>query len=263
MMKHFLLAGALLVGTTSFFASCNKDDDGGTSGGKAQVSFRLTDGPADYDAVNLDIQAVEVTMAGSSAVTLTPVHPGVYNILQFSNGLDTLLMRADLPAGTVEQIRLILGSNNTIVVDGTSYPLSTPSGQTSGVKLNLHQTFAAGGAYNVWIDFDAAKSILQTGAGDYKLKPVIRAYSALTDGRIKGYVLPLAAMTTVYAVNGVDTFSAIPNALDGFYRITGLPAGTYNVYYDAGLVTYQDTAINNVTVTYGTEVNLNTITLLP
>jgi hypothetical protein len=251
------------VGTTSFFTSCSKDDDGNNNtNGKAQVSFRLTDGPADYDAVNLDIQAVELTMAGSSAVTLTPVNPGIYNILQFSNGLDTLLMRADVPAGTVQQIRLILGTNNTIVVNGTSYPLETPSGQTSGVKLNLNQTFAAGGAYTIWIDFDAAKSILQTGNGDYKLKPVIRAYSALTDGRIKGYVLPLAAMTTVYAVNGVDTFSAIP-AVDGFYRITGLPAATYNVYFDAGVITYQDQVINNVQVTYGTEMNLNTVTLLP
>ena len=184
MNKRFLSAALLAVFAFSF-SSCSKDDDDDNNNtntsGKADVTMRLTDGPADYDAVYLDIQAVEVTMSGQSAVTLTPVRPGIYDILHFRNGTDTLLMRSDIPSGNIEQIRLKLGSNNSVVVDGQSYALTTPSGQTSGIKLNLNQTLVAGNAYTIWIDFDAGKSVHQTGNGKYMLKPVIRAYSSLTD----------------------------------------------------------------------------------
>lgn len=259
MIKSGMLAVA--IACTTFF-SCNKEDDNNASAEKATMRMHLTDGPADYDAIYLDIQQVEVTMSGSSPLTLIPIRPGIYDILHFRNGLDTLLIRADIPPGTIQQIRLILGNNNSIVVNGISHPLSTPSAQESGVKLNLHETFVAGGAYDIWIDFDAGKSILQTGNGSYKLKPVIRAYSALTDGRIKGYVLPLTSYAIVYAINGTDTFAAIPDPINGYFRISGLPAATYQVWIDAG-IGYQDLMLNNVSVAYGIETDLGIKTLVP
>lgn len=246
----------------SFLFSCNKDDNTDTPNNPttAKVSMHLTDDPSEYDAIYIDIQSVELTMSGNAPVTLLPIRPGIYDLLRLRNGLDTLLLVADVPPGEVSQIRLILGNNNSIVVDGQSYTLSTPSAQESGVKLNLKQTLVAGGAYDIWLDFDAGKSIVKTGNGKYKLKPVIRAYTALTDGRIKGYVLPFAAFTTVYAFNSVDTFAAIPNAIDGFYVFAGIPSGAYQVYFDAAAITYIDTTVN-VQVNYGTEVNLGTILL--
>lgn len=250
----------LFIAVFSFY-SCKKEDNN-NSAGTAKVSMHLTDAPADYDHLYLDIVAVELTMSGSSAVTLTPIRPGIYDILRFRNGLDTLLLRADLPAGTVGQIRLILGNNNSIVVDGVSYPLSTPSAQESGVKLNLNQTFVAGGAYDIWIDFDAGKSIVHTGSGVYKLKPVIRAYSSITFGKVKGYVLPLGAMATVYAVNGTDTASAIA-ASDGFFVINGLNAGSYQLLIVPGILALQTTTLVNVDVAYGVETNLGNIILQP
>ncbi|XZF15670.1 DUF4382 domain-containing protein [Chitinophagaceae bacterium MMS25-I14] len=246
----------------SFLFSCKKDSSNSDSK-NAQVAFHLTDGPGIYDHVYIDIQQVEVTMTGSSAVTLAPIRPGVYDILSFRNGLDTLLMRATLPTGTVGQIRLVLGPNNSIVVNGTAYALNTPSAQESGLKLNLNQTLSAGGAYDIWIDFDAGKSILQTGNGSYKLKPVIRAYSSATNGQIKGYVLPLNALAIVYATNGTDTLSAIPDPIDGFFVISGMAAGSYQLWITPGLLTLQPYTQANITVTYGTEINLGTITLHP
>src|SRR4051812_30923105 len=173
-----------LIAMSSLY-SCSKKDNNQNSN-TAQISMHLTDAPANYDHVYLDIKQVELTMSGSAAITLVPLRAGVYDLLKFRNGLDTLLIRADVPTGTVSQIRLILGPNSSIVEGGITYQLSTPSAQESGVKLNLNQTFVAGGAYDVWVDFDAAKSILKTGNGQYKLKPVIRAYSEATVGRIKG-----------------------------------------------------------------------------
>lgn len=240
--------------------SCKKADDTQNAQGKASVSMHLTDDPAAYDAVYIDIQQVEVTVEGSSAVTLTPVRPGVYNLLSFRNGLDTLLLRADIPAGKISQMRLILGANNWVVVDGNRYDLNTPSAQESGLKLNLNETFAANGSYDLWIDFDAGKSINQTGNGKYMLKPVVRAYSKATDGRIKGYVLPPQAATTVYVTNGIDTYSAIP-ADDGYFMFTGLASGTYQVTFDAAILPFQDLVLSNVKVDYGVTTDLGITTL--
>ena len=255
-----LIIGVIL---SMIFASCGKENKNTEPNTEqtANVSFYLTDDPAEYDAVYIDIQQVEVTMEGRAAVALHPVRPGIYNLLDFRNGLDTLLLRADLPPGKISQVRLILGSNNSVVVNGQSHPLNTPSAQESGLKLNLHEEFAAGGSYVVWIDFDAGKSIVETGSGKYNLKPVIRAYSQQTDGRIKGYVLPGAALVTVYASNGTDTYAAIP-AGDGYYMFVGLPEGTYAVTFDASAALYLDVILNNVVVTYGKTTDLGTTVLV-
>jgi hypothetical protein len=255
----FVTSACLAIMLTIF--SCGKRGNQDPVDQKASVRMHLTDGPASYDAVYIDIQQVEVTMEGSAAVVLTPIHPGVYNLLDFKNDMDTLLVAAEVPAGKISQIRLILGANNSVVVDGITHALNTPSAQESGLKLNIHETFMAGGSYEMWIDFDAGKSIVETGNGKYNLKPVVRAFATSTDGRIKGYILPAAALATVYVSNGVDTYSAIPDA-NGFFVIKGLPEGTYNITVDAGLVTYQDVTFSNMTVKYGTTLDLGTVVLI-
>ncbi len=262
MRRNFFIVTLLVIAGTLFLFSCSSDDSTPEpNGGTAKVTMRLTDAPGDYDAVYIDIQRVEVTIEGSAAVELTPVRPGVYNLLDFRNGLDTLLVTADLPAGKVGQIRLILGSNNSVVVNGQTHALNTPSAQQSGLKLNLQEELVAGGAYEFWIDFDAGNSIVETGNGKYNLKPVVRAFSATTNGQIKGYVFPAAALTTVYVTDGVDTYTAIPNP-DGFFIIKGLPQGTYSVTLDASVALYTDVTLSNINVTYGQVTDIGTTTLV-
>lgn len=258
--KCLLLISGIWVG----LSACRKGSSGpGTPGGtqNATLNMHLKDAPADYDAVWLNVQRVEVTMEGHSAIEIIPFRPGMYDILRFRNGLDTLLLRGEVPAGRIGQIRLILGDGNKVVVNGVEEPLTTPSAQESGLKLNINETFVAGGAYDIWLDFDASRSIHQTGSGKYMLKPVIRAYSTATDGRIKGYVLPGVAMTTVYADNGTDVYGAIV-APDGYFIITGLPQGNYQVTYDAAVASFFDVTIPNVSVVYGTTVDLGNTVLI-
>ncbi|ALR32037.1 hypothetical protein ATE47_16590 [Chryseobacterium sp. IHB B 17019] len=256
-MKNFILLGSCIC--VLFFASCNDSDESGT----ATVNVRLTDGPADYDAVNIDIRGIEINSNGQW-VALNFPNPGVYNLLNFKNGTDVVLGQAVLPEGEVSQMRMILGPNNTLVVNGVTHPLQTPSAQQSGLKFNWHQTLAANGAYTVWIDFDAGKSIVTTGNGSYILKPVIRTFSELTNGQIKGYVQPAAAEAVVHAIVASDTIAtAIPNT-DGFFMFSGLPQGNYTVSYDADDGTgYVDENTGSVTVTFGQITDLGTKTLHP
>lgn len=242
-LKGLFLAFAFFV--SLFFLSCNKNN----STGPSRLSVSLTDDPGSYDSVNIDIQDIRVNTGTDTGWTsLTLNRKGVYNLLDFKNGLDTLLTSSELPAGTISQIRLVLGTNNSVVVNGVNYPLSTPSSQQSGLKLNLHATLISGIEYKLWLDFDAARSIVETGNGTYILKPVIRTYSEATSGAIKGSVVPANSHSMVYAIqNTSDTIgSAIADTTSGNFLIGGLPAGNYNVAIHAN--GYADTTLpENVT----------------
>src|SRR5690606_38908682 len=126
--------------------------------------------------------------------TLNNINPGVYNLLDFSNGKDTLLAASTLPAGRISQIRLILGPDNSLVLkDGTSHALKTPSGQTSGLTVKIDADLVPDVTYVVLLDFDAAKSIVEKGNGTYSLKPVIRTITQAVAGGIRGNVTPVMA----------------------------------------------------------------------
>ena len=258
---YALMAGCLLT-----FAACSKgsvSDSTGTS----SMSVFLVDGPAAYDKVYLDIQDVQVKASSDAAEngwqSLSISRKGIYNLLNFKNGLDTLLGTVQLPAGKINQLRLVLGPNNSVVLNGITYPLTTPSAQQSGLKLAINANLVAGIDYRIWIDFDAARSIVQTGSGSFILKPVIRTFTQAESGAIKGFVLPVAAKGWAFAiVNANDTVSSTPaDATTGLFLLRGLPAASYKVAFRATAGTYKDTTILNVGVTTGNVTDLGNVQL--
>jgi hypothetical protein len=133
-LNHVVTA-TLAILTALIFTSCDKnnDDNNGTNNNeRAIVHLMLTDAPATYDAVLVDIQEVQLHSETEGWVTVPLENPGVYNLLDFSNGMDTLLGICEFPAGTLSQVRLVLGDENSVVVDNESYALTVPSGSTSG-----------------------------------------------------------------------------------------------------------------------------------
>ncbi len=238
------------------FMSC-KSDDPGTSDGMAHLNLYLTDAPADYDAVYIDIQSVEINSEGEGWHTYTLLHPGVYDLLKFNSGVDTLMISEDMSPRTISQIRLILGSNNSVVVDGISHPLEVPSGEESGLKLNVHYTFEAGIVYDLWMDFDAEASIVKKGNGDYSLKPVIRIYTQELSGAISGFISPATAAFSVQAITPSDTFGTAISA-EGAFLIGGLSAGTYDVHFSA-VAGFADITVEDVEVSTGSVTDIGTV----
>ncbi len=249
-----------LLAAMFFLTACNKDNN--SSDAQATISIYLTDDPSPYDKVLIDVQRVEINDGTDNGWRpLHMIHPGVYNLLNFRNGRDTILASDRLAKGRILQVRLILGTNNSVVVDGVSLPLETPSAQESGLKLNVDAQLTASIEYKVWLDFDAARSIVATGNGKHILKPVIRVYTKAVSGSVKGTVLPSAANAWVYALNGNDTIaSAKPDSLNGNFLIQGLSAGTYSVAVD-GSNSYNDTTYTNVNVTTGSVTDIGTVQL--
>jgi hypothetical protein len=247
MMKKrliILLTGIFaMMAASSLFIACSDSEQ------NARLEVRLTDAPGDYDEVNIDIQGVQVHSDEGGWRTLEIV-PGVYNLLELTNGLDVVLGAVELPAGRVSQIRLILGDNNTLRIGEETFDLATPSADQSGLKLNVQADLTAGITYTILLDFDAARSIVLKGTGSYSLKPVIRAITEATSGAIKGVVSIPESSPAVYVIVGLDTLGTSFTDEAGKFLIKGIPPGTYTVSFSPA-AGYTINDISDVAVTLG------------
>lgn len=242
---------------------CSEDDSSAPSdnSGTADLTVRMTDAPGDYDAVFVDVQDVEIHVEteaqleedvdGDGWISVGNVETGIYDLLELTGGVSQVLANTEVPAGYVTQMRLILGSENSVVINGETKPLKTPSAQQSGLKLELNQEFVAGESYAFLLDFDVDKSVVTTGNDTYNLKPVIRVSAEANAGAVVGTVaLPaeveLDVQSLVVLSNENVTISAYTDA-NGNFSLNGVPAGTYSLEIipeaDAGLQTYTETEV--------------------
>jgi hypothetical protein len=247
----------LLLALVAAFTACHKNDSETPMTTNGTLKVRLTDAPAVYDSVKIEIVGVEVHSDQTGWIAMNVPTPGIYDLLQYSNGLDTLIATTTLPAGNVSQIRLLLGTNNSVTKNGVTYPLTIPSGSESGLKLQIHQEIVGGVTTIILLDFDAGRSIVEQGNGSFHLKPVLRTVVQGIDGAIHGTIDPaFAAMA--YAINGADTFTGSIALPSGEFLISGVPAGNYTVcIYPAAV--YSDTCISNVNVTVNAVTEMGTI----
>ena len=260
-LRKTLLTLSTLTLFTSLFFACSKNESSAEKS-KARLEVYLTDDPANYDEVMIDVRDVKINYSNDDNgwKSLSQVNAGSYDILRLVNDKDTILGKTDLDSGRIEQIRLILGPNNYVKVDGQTYALETPSAQQSGLKINLHQDVTAGVLYKLLLDFDASRSIVKTGNGKYILKPVIRATMKAQGGSIKGYVLPDTFNTAVYAIQGPDTVAGTVTSA-GSYWIKGLNAGSYSLAFAPSDTAYKSQT-KTVSVTNNTVTTVDTVRLV-
>lgn len=244
-----LLAAALLV-------ACG-GGGGGSASGTGTLQMSLTDAPAcGYDHVFVDVQKLSI----HQSATAQPQDAGWTDInvnqridlLNLTNGVLQTLGQVPLAAGQYQQIRLVLGANNTVTpTGGSDTPLKVPSGMQTGIKLNADITIAANKMADFVLDFDACKSVVSAGAsGNYLLKPVIAVTPHFISG-ISGYVnTALASPNTVVAAeqNGVIVKSAAPLASGQF--VLPVAPGTYDLVVESP--GYATAVITGVTVTTDT-----------
>lgn len=261
MKNKFLIP--FMLGSLTLFSACSTETEEGA--GTATMEVLLTDAPGDYEEVNVEVVSVQVHKDESDDdagwMTLDEINPGIYNLLDFANGKDTLLASSTLPAGKISQIRLILGDENTVKLkSGEVAELKTPSGQSSGVKLKVNAELEADVTYTLLLDFDAAKSVVPKGNGGYNLKPVIRVISQAVAGGIRGNVTPAEYKPGIYVISAAnDTIGGFTNDA-GDFLIKGVAAGTYTVkFYTEGDA--HNATVENVLVTQDAIKELGTVAL--
>jgi hypothetical protein len=227
------------IALATLLAACGSS----TTSTPAKMTVRLVDSPAtEFTAVTLFVKSVEIASDGGWT-TLGTVNKSI-NLLDLQNGaFETLALDAQLPAGHYGQMRLLLGTPNTVTLqDGSTEDLTIPSGAQTGVKFPVSFDLQAGTTYEIFIDVQANKSVFvhQAGAsGKYMLRPVVHAFDKLMTGSISGTLTddtgkPLGGVEVIAqtVATGAPTFvNAAVTQADGTYAIGLLPIG--GTYYAA------------------------------
>jgi len=152
----------------------------------ANVTFRLHDAPASLQSATVWVSKVQI-VGGDSGVFTVSTTPASYDLLSLQNGVTALLGTATIPAGSYEQLRLIVDSARVVLASGSTFAdgdssasLHVPSGMETGIKVN----FAGGvtlppGQTTLSVDFDVSQSFVLNGpsSGPFGVtfKPVIHA----------------------------------------------------------------------------------------
>ena len=136
-----------------------------------QVKIYLTDDPIGAEAVNVEIISIILKGKGSDEIELNTLS-GVYNLLDYTGDLDTLIASGNYDLDEIKEIILVLGDENSIQIDGQVYPLSVPNDKKR-VKLQVEVDLTENTLFDLLLDFDACESVKEIN-GTYTLNPVIR-----------------------------------------------------------------------------------------
>ncbi|HYW96761.1 MAG TPA: DUF4382 domain-containing protein [Bacteroidales bacterium] len=246
-MKRIIFAGlaSLLVLTTSCEKKDNSSDEGN---GKLKVS--ITDSPFPFELIQSasvtivkgEVKAADVNGNEEASFLTFFEDSATFNLMDLRNGITDELTVADIPAGSYDEVRLVISSASITLVNGQTYDLKIPSGSSSGLKVKIDPSIDVNGGLTseLVLDFDVSKSFvlkgnMKTPAGinGFNFKPVIRAVNTSSSGRLQGMVTD----TTDMAVAGVSVWleqdTVVASALSdttGYYKIIALPEGEYDVY---------------------------------
>ena len=264
-IKEKYIRFAVIISFTAIaFIIFSCSDSTSTEVEKGQIKITMVDAPGAYDEINIIVTRVEVHKNGFDSTSgwhIVNNNTATYDLLKLRNGASAILGNNSLEAGAYTQIRLITGSGSNIVVNGIVYSLEIPSGEQTGIKLNHAFVIKSGLLYELILDFDAEHSIVLTGNGQYKLKPVIRVVPLIITGTISGKINPENAAGYVYAINGTDTSCTIADPITGSFMLMALLGRTYRIEIFSNDLAYNDTTINNVEVISQQNTDLGTITL--
>lgn len=166
----------------------NGEDDSDDGEGNADGEDNEEDNEQDEDDGDDDEEGIITLKStwgddGSESIS--------YDLLELRNGITAdLVSGADIPAGTYNQVRLIVDEEATLVAtDGSTYDLKIPSGTQTGVKIQLDNLEVGADAEKTLVlDFNLEDSFVARGnvnnSADLQgiiFKPVVHLQS-VTDG---------------------------------------------------------------------------------
>lgn len=247
--KILLVAGA---SGAALLSACGGGGGSAEVSGSGTLGVYLTDAPAcGFDNVYVTVDKVRAHKSGNAGegesgwidIPVELQNPKV-DLLELTNGVLAKLGDVTLPAGTYNQLRLLLKpnsgaqptANSVVPTGGTEQALFTPSAVQSGLKLNGSFDVVVGSKTELTLDFDACKSIVTRGNGSYGLKPVItmvkmstggQSSSGAINGVIDSALLPSKPVITAQ-VDGAVVKSTIPTST-GEFSLSPLEVGTYTV----------------------------------
>lgn len=249
---------------------------GGSSPGTGTVSLDIADAKPfiageQPDELWLVFQEVRIHKSGGGWVSMDlPYTPLEINLLAFSDGQTTQLVTPTLvTTGHITQIRLVI-SRAYMVFYGNpqeivEIDLDVPSGFLRTDK-QCDWWMEDGWALDYTVHFDLSKSIVETGGGEYKLKPVIhlfdnnpqeaaRIYGNIDSGSFVGGPPEDVVITVIWNGSESETYTKITVARGSkteatrfcvFWLVPLALNESYTVQIDNGVDSYEETVEHTV-----------------
>lgn len=192
----------------------------GATSGSGQLKVRLTDAPnRQIDVAEVTITDVSVHRTGGAPYSVLS-EARTLNLLDFQNGVSTLLGDIDLEAGHYTQIRLEV-SEGWVESEGEGFAVFVPSGV---VRINRPLDICADGEVEVLLDFDAEKSLrYNPGQNQFRLQPVVKvaelsencpAEETDNEEESESYEGPTGWLSFVLPAVDTDVFDSLVTSLD-------------------------------------------------
>jgi hypothetical protein len=267
--------------------ACSDDDSPGPGqGNTGSIRVVLTDAPFPFDMIDsavVAIDSVSVHLVASEEGGFRTIDrtPRNLDLLQLQGGTVALLAEAVLPVGEIDQIRLYVHEATITLLDQRTFPLETPSGSQSGIKVFPSPPIPVVGdiTTELLLDFDVSQSFSPIPNSPnqvadiqaFVFHPVLRVAVSSQAGSLSGTVwnglgtaetaddVPLPG-ATVTALQGEEEIAATASDGLGHYVLVGLPAGSYTVRAEAIGFTATDLA---ATVVAGNEIDDQDLRLQP
>jgi hypothetical protein len=221
-----------------------------------------------------DVSADEDTEGDGAWITVFEDSAGKdFDLAELRNGRTDLLADAEIPAGTYNQLRLVVTGGEVTLTDGRTFPLTVPSGSTSGIKLHFTFEVTESETTQLLLDVDLSRAFQPIPGGHIDAPETIRQFhftpslamrliKVVEAGSISGVVtdssqapVPGAAVT---AYKDETEVTSTATETDGSYKLVGLTTGTYRVTVSA--TGFADAEVAGIAVTAGQETaNVNVI----
>jgi hypothetical protein len=197
----------------------------------------MTDGPGDYEGLDIKIVSVDAYLDGKGWVNLDAQQKSV-DVLSLTNGAEmSIAAKNNAEIGAYTKLKVTIDADAQLQLNAFAMADADPATIISANQVKLgwdgtreieiaidEQVTTAVGA-EVLIDFDVANSI-KFVAGKYIIKPIIREIKDArtgVQGRVEG-----TADAAITVTNGSATFTTYIDA-QGRFMLRGINPGTYKV----------------------------------
>ncbi|MEB2783416.1 DUF4382 domain-containing protein [Algoriphagus persicinus] len=229
------------------FSAC----EGSDSSPKALLNLILIDSPAKWDSVFVEIEGVDIEVLVQGRETQSQTFYLEYKsgdkrikISDLVAGNALLLGRSELPIGQIINATIILGNDHSMFLKEKKFDLALSDPSENKISLATSIDIEQGTSYDILLDLDLEKSIVQVSESPltYGLDPRFTLTKGAGTGKISGVIKPLTLYPALILTGEKDTFSTHTDA-SGKYNLR-VPAGSYEIYFDAKDDLYLDTAFS-------------------
>src|SRR5258705_7914872 len=151
---------------------CDKNNDNGTSTVNANMKAMPS---SNYQAVKVEVTEVQIHN-DATGWQVIDIPDQVFDLQLLQNNAMVVLGSIKMETGNITQVRMVLGDNNSIMINGVSYPLTLSSQDESGLKLDVSQRLERDRTYTLVFEFDVNQSVIASENNTYKLRPVLHAW---------------------------------------------------------------------------------------